>query len=150
ARDEEERRGGRLLAWWQGDGAARVLEQDDDAVLLERAMGPRNLAAMVTNGADDEASRILCAGTRRLHAPRPNPPPCLLPLAVWFEALAPAANALGGLLREANAIACTLLASQRDVVALHGDIHHGNVLDGADRGWLAIDPKGLVGERTFD
>jgi streptomycin 6-kinase len=35
-------------------------------------------------------------------------------------------------------------------VVLHGDIHHGNVLDGGERGWLAIDPKGLFGERTFD
>ena len=33
---------------------------------------------------------------------------------------------------------------------LHGDIHHGNILDGGARGWLAIDPKGLLGERTFD
>ena len=33
---------------------------------------------------------------------------------------------------------------------LHGDIHHGNVLDGEERGWLAIDPKGLFGERGFD
>lgn len=35
-------------------------------------------------------------------------------------------------------------------MALHGDIHHGNVLDFGGRGWLAIDPKGLVGERGFD
>jgi streptomycin 6-kinase len=33
---------------------------------------------------------------------------------------------------------------------LHGDLHHENVLDGADRGWLAIDPKGIVGPREFD
>jgi streptomycin 6-kinase len=43
-----------------------------------------------------------------------------------------------------------LLADPRDVAVLHGDIHHGNVLDGGERGWLAIDPKGLLGERTFD
>lgn len=33
---------------------------------------------------------------------------------------------------------------------LHGDLHHGNVLDFGDEGWLAIDPKGIVGERAFD
>jgi streptomycin 6-kinase len=42
------------------------------------------------------------------------------------------------------------LGDPRDVAVLHGDIHHGNVLDGGERGWLAIDPKGLLGERTFD
>jgi streptomycin 6-kinase len=43
-----------------------------------------------------------------------------------------------------------LLATQRDVVALHGDMHHENVLRFGSRGWLAIDPKGLTGERGFD
>ena len=32
---------------------------------------------------------------------------------------------------------------------LHGDIHHRNIRQSA-RGWLAFDPKGLVGERTYD
>jgi streptomycin 6-kinase len=43
-----------------------------------------------------------------------------------------------------------LLANPREVVPLHGDIHHGNILDFAERGWLAIDPKRLGGERGFD
>ena len=46
--------------------------------------------------------------------------------------------------------ALELLASQYDVVELHGDMHHGNVLRFGSRGWLAIDPKGLIGERGFD
>jgi streptomycin 6-kinase len=150
AREEEERRGGRLMAWWDGDGAARVLAHDDHALLLERATGPRNLAAMVADGADDEASRILCAVARRLHAPRPGALPELVPLSRWFEALAPAARSQSGLLAEADAAARDLLADPRDTVVLHGDIHHGNVLDAGARGWLAIDPKGLLGERTFD
>lgn len=33
---------------------------------------------------------------------------------------------------------------------LHGDIHHGNVLHSREREWLAIDPKGLIGERGFE
>src|SRR6185503_3507272 len=31
-----------------------------------------------------------------------------------------------------------------------GDIHHDNVLDGGARGWLAIDPKGVLGDRGYD
>jgi streptomycin 6-kinase len=54
------------------------------------------------------------------------------------------------LLARAAGTARALLAEPQDVVVLHGDIHHGNVLDGAGRGWLAIDPKGLHGERAFD
>ncbi len=154
AREDEERRGGRLMEWWNGEGAARVLARDEQALLLERATGPRSLAAMVADGQDDEASRILCAAAMRLHglgqAQRPGSPPELVPLPRWFEALAPAARMQGGLLAEADEMARQLLADPRDLAVLHGDIHHGNVLDGGERGWLAIDPKGLWGERTFD
>jgi streptomycin 6-kinase len=127
-----------------------VLAQDEHALLLERPVGTRSLPAMVANGQDDDASRILCAVAARLHAPRPGTPPDLLPLSHWFQALAPAANALGGILAEAHATARKLLATPRDITVLHGDIHHGNVLDAGARGWIAIDPKGLLGERSFD
>ncbi len=150
AHEDEERRGGALMAWWDGDGAARVLAQHGPALLLERLDGSRSLAALVAAGEDDEASRILCDVTMRLHAPRSGPPPELVPLVRWFEALAPAARIQGGLLAQAATAAQALLADSRDVVVLHGDIHHGNVLDGGERGWLAIDPKALLGERTFD
>jgi streptomycin 6-kinase len=150
AREAEERAGARLMAWWDGDGAARVLDLDGDALLLERALGERSLADMARTGRDDEASRILCAAAARLHAPRDRALPELVPLPVWFRALEPAAAAQGGILLHAAAAARELLADPRDVVVLHGDLHHGNVLDFGARGWLAIDPKGLVGERGFD
>jgi streptomycin 6-kinase len=34
-------------------------------------------------------------------------------------------------------------------VVLHGDLHHFNVLRSGE-GWLAIDPKGVVGERAYE
>ena len=42
------------------------------------------------------------------------------------------------------------LLDDADAIALHGDLHHGNVLDFGERGPLAIDPKFLVGNRVFD
>lgn len=148
--EEEEARGAALMAWWAGDGAARVLARDGDALLLERAVGGSSLAEMVRQGQDSEASRILCAVAARLHTPRDAPPPGLVPLASWFRELEPSAAHHGGVLREAAAAARELLAEPREVTILHGDIHHGNVLDFGPRGWLAIDPKGLIGERGFD
>jgi streptomycin 6-kinase len=35
-------------------------------------------------------------------------------------------------------------------VPLHADLHHENILDFGERGWLAIDPKRVIGERTFE
>jgi streptomycin 6-kinase len=127
-----------------------VLAHDDPAILLERLDGERSLAAMVAAGQDDEASCILSAVLATLHEPRRGPPPALAPLSHWFEALTAAARTQGGFLAEADAMANRLLADQQEVVVLHGDIHHFNVLDAGPRGWLAIDPKGLLGERTFD
>jgi streptomycin 6-kinase len=147
----EEQRGGMLMVWWGAAGAARVLRRQGQAILLERLTGARSLAAMARGGEDDAATRILCAAAAALHAPRPTPPPkSLVPLPIWFRALAPAAARHGGVLLEADACARALLASPRDAVVLHGDIHHDNVLDGGPRGWQAIDPKGLIGERGFD
>jgi streptomycin 6-kinase len=150
AREAEERWGGYLMTWWSGDGAAPVLAQDGAALLLERATGKRSLVEMARGDRDDEASRIVCAVAARLHAPRGRPPPELIPLPRWFAALEPAAARHGGILRLAAATARELLTAPQEVVVLHGDIHHGDVLDFGARGWLAIDPKRLVGERGFD
>jgi streptomycin 6-kinase len=148
--EPEERFGAALMSWWDGDGAARVLEHEGDTLLLERASGPRSLIDMAKQGRDDEASRILCVTAARLHAVRNRQPPALVPLERWFAELEPGAARHGGILVRSAAAARALLAAPRQVGVLHGDLHHGNVLDAGPRGWLAIDPKGLLGERGFD
>lgn len=148
--EKDEREGGVLMAWWAGEGAARVLAWDGEALLLERATGGRSLAEMARRGQDDEACRILCAVAARLHAPRPGPLPPLIPLSEWFRELEPAAARQGGILARCAGAARDLLAEPREVGVLHGDLHHDNVLDFGARGWLAIDPKRLWGERGFD
>jgi streptomycin 6-kinase/two-component sensor histidine kinase len=148
---EEETKGGLLMAWWDGQGAAQVYAQQDEATLMERLAGPRSLAAMATGGQDDQATAILCHTAAGLHAPRGRPPPAsLVPLDIWFRALEPAAAAHGGTFEKAAVQARHLLATPRDPVVLHGDYHHDNVLDGGERGWLVIDPKGVFGERDFE
>ena len=148
--EPEERFGGQLLLWWGGEGAVRVLEHDDDALLMERATGPRSLAEMARAGEDDAASRILCRVAARLHAPRPGPLPEAVPLELWFRELWPMAEQRGGVLVRSAAAARALLDTPRGITILHGDLHHGNVLDAGPRGFLAIDPKRLLGERSFD
>ena len=147
----EEVAGGALMAWWDGCGAAAVIAREDEAILLERLEGGRSLGAIARNGGDDEATRVLCGVAAGLHAPRPGAPPAtLVPLDAWFAALWPASVTHGGVFATAAAIARDLLDDPREAVVLHGDLHHGNVLDGGPRGWLAIDPKGLLGERAFE
>ncbi|WP_240979130.1 aminoglycoside phosphotransferase family protein [Pseudomonas putida] len=146
----EEQAGTLLMAWWDGEGAAPVLAHDGEALLMERANGSGSLAHMVSRGQDDEATRIICAVVRRLHMPRTKPLPALVPLVERFEALWSAAATHRGIFEQCAETAHQLLGSPREVRVLHGDIHHGNVLDFGAKGWLAIDPKGLYGERGFD
>lgn len=153
ALDDEERRGGELMQWWAGAGAAEVIARSGPALLIERATGARSLASMARGSQDDEASRIACRVVAKLHSGARQPtrwPPGLPALDRWFAALWPAAATHGGILADGAEAARRLLADQREVVVLHGDVHHGNVLDFEERGWLAIDPKGVVGDRAFD
>lgn len=149
ALSEEERQGARLMIWWHGEGAARVLAYDHHALLMERASDCKSLATMARLGMDEEASRIICSVAATLHAHKKNPP-SLLPLQTWFAGLDNAALKYGGVFTKASSIARELLESPGDIVVLHGDLHHGNILNFGERGWLAIDPKHITGERAFD
>ncbi len=149
----EERLGNRLMARWNaGAGAAPVLRQRDDALLLERADRTLSLASLATSGADgdDNATRILVGVAGRLHADSPRFAPQQVDLEEWFRDLLRTGEARGGFYARAAGIAGDLLSDQREVAVLHGDVHHGNVLHFGSRGWLAIDPKGIVGDRAFD
>lgn len=150
AMSDEERWGALLMIWWDGEGAARVWQHDGDALLMERAVSSLSLSEMarivVT---DDEASRIICSVAAKLHA-RKNNPPKLLSLSLWFKELETASLKYGGIFAQAFTIALELLNAPQDNVVLHGDIHHGNILNFGPRGWLAIDPKHLIGERGYD
>jgi streptomycin 6-kinase len=149
ATEPEELRGASVMNWWAGQGAARVLAHEGPALLLERAMGSRSLAMMAAED-DDAAMTIICEALAALHAPRGDPPGNVVPLRPWFAALEPMARERGGIFAQAHHVAEELLGSPRDQCVLHGDMHHDNLLDFGERGWLVIDPKGLVGERGYD
>jgi streptomycin 6-kinase len=147
---DEEVRGAGALAWWSGRGAAVVLEREGGATLMERATGVRDLTLMAVCGRDAAATEILVQTALILHERRPPVPVPLAPLRDWFRDLL-GTRSPDPVLHTAAELAETLLAttSPADEVALHGDIHHGNVLDFGDH-WAAIDPKGLIGHRAFD
>lgn len=151
---EDERRGYLPLEYWNGDGAARLLARSDngEAMLIERATGSRSLAAMARSGAagDDEATVILCDAIAALQKPRGPMPSGLIPLETRFQDLFPMARKRGGILARSAATAIELLPAQREIVPLHADLHHDNVLDFEAKGWLAIDPQAVIGDRAFE
>lgn len=141
--EPEELAGARALEQWNGGGAVRLLARDGNAMVLER-LGA-TLRSRVTD--DTAATRALCAVAARLHSHTPESLTEFPSLPGWFASLFADTSPRFDQVRQ---IADQLLKRDAMPVLLHGDLHHENVLDGANRGWLAIDPKGIVGPREFD
>ena len=54
------------------------------------------------------------------------------------------------LVETAERLFAELLNSMQQPVLLHGDLHHWNILSAERQPWLAIDPKGIVGEPAYE
>ncbi|KTD42866.1 aminoglycoside phosphotransferase family protein [Legionella parisiensis] len=72
-------------------------------------------------------------------------------IADWLKALdMPASKQIPApILNRAIDLRNKLLSSQESLVFLHGDLHHDNILKHGSA-WLAVDPKGVVGEAEFE
>jgi streptomycin 6-kinase len=159
---EDELRGAHLLKWRNGYGAVRLFGFEGQQMLIEYA-GERHLSAEIEESGDSAATEIAAEVMAKLHAPSREPlPPEFQPLRERFAALFDKAKAdrddkpsfetnagKSRLYIEAAQIAERLLSDPKDVRPLHGDLHHDNVLL-SPRGWLAIDPKGVLGDPGFD
>jgi streptomycin 6-kinase len=150
----DELRGAHFLAWRHGHGAVRLFGRDGRKMLIEYA-GERHLSAVLDHDGDRSATEVAVEVMARLHAPSEHPAPTALqPLRERFADLfAKAAEDRNrgreSLYVEAAELADRLLGDRRNIRPLHGDLHHDNVLL-SPRGWLAIDPKGVLGEPAFD
>jgi streptomycin 6-kinase len=121
---------------------------------MEYAAGDE-LVTLVERGEDENATRIIAQVIQQLHSVTQNiPQDGLVLLERWFGELfnkgaADRQAGIESIFTRSAALAKRLFATQRDVRVLHGDIHHRNIRQ-SGRGWLTFDPKGLVGERTYD
>jgi streptomycin 6-kinase len=145
--DEESEHDAHALDRWDGVGAARLLDRDDAvrAMLVERLRPGTQLWTVP----DDEATERAAGVLEQLWVPAGEPFRRLEDVAAhWAEEL-PATSMDPRLVDEAVSFLREAGPTQRESVLMHQDFHGGNVLL-SERGWLAIDPKPLVGEREFD
>jgi streptomycin 6-kinase len=144
------------LRAFAGRGAVRLLRADLDrgALLLERAEPGGRLRDLVPDR-DAEATSIAAGVIRELAAARPDAAlPDLVGQAHAFDDYT-ARHGAGGplpgdLVIRAGGLMRELCASAPARVALHGDLHHDNVLRATRAPWLAIDPHGLVGDPGYE
>jgi len=153
----DEAMGAHLLEYYGGQGAVNIYRYDDQAQLLEYADSHDLLYAMNHHSVSDEAAtQIIADVVRELHAPRSTPvPDGLVPLRERFSELYQRASSnrhsgLTTVFTRAATLADHLLATQVQQIPLHGDLHHENIVKSSQRGWLAIDPKGLIGDPAYD
>ncbi|GAA4111588.1 aminoglycoside phosphotransferase family protein [Aminobacter aganoensis] len=150
----DEIRGAHYLSWRGGMGAVRLLGFEGHDMLLEYA-GDRLLTDELNEHGDRHATDIANEVMARLLSPSDTPPPAdLQPLRERYASLFKKAKAdldaaAGSPYVEAATIAERLLSNPHELHVLHGDLHHDNILLG-ERGWLVIDPKGLIGDPAFD
>jgi len=152
-REGDEWRSGVVVAAFQGSGVVRADEHVDGAALLERAEPGTPLTGLAIAGRDEAATAILAGVIERLRGHRPPAwCPTVHDWAKGFDAyLAGSDDRIPReLVREAALAYARLAASQSETMLLHGDLQHDNVLQDARRGWLAIDPKGVIGEIEFE
>lgn len=144
------------LNLFDGVGAVRLLEQDElrGILLMERVVPGTPLFALQDG---PEATRTAAALMGRLWRPTPVDH-SFPPLTVWFKALDRLRSKCRGstgpfsseLLAMAAQTFAELDASSEDRVILHGDLHHANILFSAKGEWVAIDPKGIVGDPGYE
>lgn len=147
-------RGADFLDWRDGTGCVRLIARSDNILLMEHA-GTLTLRDRIASHGDRDATMIAAAVLKEYHgASDQRPPASLQPLDCYFESLFRKAKQdrsanRSSIYVQAAVMAQELLANQPDMKPLHGDLHHENVML-SPRGWIVIDPAGLVGDPALD
>ena len=144
--------GAAALHAYEGRAAVRLLEADLDkgALLLERLEPGEPLSTL----ADATAEMHTAAEIMRGLWQAPATDAALLRMDSWVaQANLPSSLPLHKRsqpwIEKALRHASELLEEPHAEVLLHGDLHFDNILS-SQRGWLAIDPKGIVGDPAWE
>ena len=151
---------GEILEAFDGKGTVRVLAYVPGAVLMERLVPGGSLASRALEGQDDLATEIIADVIRRMSQPGlPAVPPATVEqwgtgfdryLAACAGTPARDARVPVSLVERARQTYRNLSETQQHTRLLHGDLQHYNILFDSGRGWVAIDPKGVVGEVEYE
>jgi len=144
------------LRLYDGHGIVQLLEADGQqgAMVLEYLKPGTPLSSLT----DDEEATSIAAGVMR-DLWRPAPAEHNFPtVAKWASGLDRLREHFGGttgplpaiLVEEAFGLFTELIGSMTEQMLLHGDLHHDNIVRAERMPWLALDPKGLVGEPAYE
>ena len=146
------------LKLFNGDGACRLLGHDEERgfLLLERLKPGQMLSELED---DDERTHIAAYVMQKTLSRGEVASPLLkkfIKLSDWFDGLKKLRPHFNGgtgpfpkeVLERVESFLPELFAD-KDVRLMHGDFHHFNILS-SERGWLVIDPKGVIGPVGYE
>ena len=146
---------GEVLAAFDCRGMVRTYEYVDGAVLLERLNPGTSLAPMALKGRDENATEIIAEVLQRMVHPSESPHRAVPVVQAWgkgFQRYVASGDTQipRRLTEKGERWYGKLCATQQKIRLLHGDLLHYNILLDQDRGWMAIDPKGVMGEIEYE
>jgi len=146
------------LKLFNGEGACRLLEYDEERgfLLLERL----NPGTMLSELADDDQRTYIAMDVMQktiLSRGAISSLNKFIKLTFWFDALKKIRPQFNGgtgpfpkkLLEQVEAFISEVWKDGHPDLLLHGDFHHFNILL-SERGWLVIDPKGVIGPAGYE
>ncbi len=145
-----------VLKIFNGAAITKLLKADvENAVLLLERLDPGKSVDTLEN--DKQETKIIASVMKKLWkpAPRDHTFPTVTDWFKGFARLREKFNKTSGplpqkLFDNAEELFQHLLKTTTEEYLLHGDLHHGNVLSAQREPWLAIDPKGVVGDRVYE
>lgn len=143
----------KALAFYNGNGAVKLLSHDATryAMLLERIV-PGTTARSLFPDQDDRAVEYACKAMQKLHTHQIKSHSDFQTIDEWFT-LFDTLEIPGDLqpfVHKAKQLVRQLALDEQPHYLLHGDLHHDNILLNAAGKPIAIDPKGVVGERAYE
>jgi len=146
-----------ILQHFDGHGMVQLLAYDEDnaAMLLERLRPGLSLRTVADDEVAISAAAAIMRKTWRPLPPQHYPFPTILDWGKGFARLRERhAGGTGPFpqarFERAEKLYAELCASMAEPVLLHGDLHQDNILSAEREPWLAIDPKGVIGEPAFE
>ena len=142
-----------FLKMANGDGAVKLLKSDESrrAILLERLKPGENLKEACRRN-EERAVEIAVPIIRRL-LKEPPPNSAFRRLDEWFDNFfekAAATEFPSEFYHKAREFYEQLSSDPKRKFLIHGDLHHENILSAEREGFLAIDPKGIIGEVGYE
>ncbi|HSK71137.1 MAG TPA: aminoglycoside phosphotransferase family protein [Pyrinomonadaceae bacterium] len=142
----------KILKFLGGKGAVKLLRFDEKrfCFLLEKLVPGENLKTIYQN----EPSEAVKTAIEVMRKFWQNPPENhnFPTLEKWFEGFIEAEkiNFAPNYVKKARMFFDELTANSKQQTLLHGDFHHENILSAEREPFLAIDPKGIVGDIGYD